>query len=98
MCLDNVLIQYSNLNKDNSNFNIVYIIGSCKHALAFLMLVHHRSEDPSPTDVTSYWVRPRLSAIGTSLKFVAASDFTKIKRDAPLETSSFKEELINTAV
>ncbi|XP_046397613.1 uncharacterized protein LOC124164364 [Ischnura elegans] len=51
--------------------------GGCKHALAFLMWLHRRSEDPAPTDVQCFWKKPRLSTVGSSLKFVKASDFPR---------------------
>ncbi|KYM93678.1 hypothetical protein ALC62_15720 [Cyphomyrmex costatus] len=33
----------------------------CKHALAVLMWVHRRSEDPAPTEIACYWKKSRLS-------------------------------------
>lgn len=49
--------------------------GGCKHAVAFLMWLHRRSEEPSPTEVTCYWTKSKLSKIGTSIKFLTLKDF-----------------------
>ena len=34
---------------------LIYLIGGYKHALAVLMWIHRRSEDPAPTKVACYW-------------------------------------------
>ncbi|KAJ8896602.1 hypothetical protein PR048_001946, partial [Dryococelus australis] len=44
--------------------------GGCKHGVGFLMLVHRRSEEPSPTSVECYWKKSVLSSVGSSIKFV----------------------------
>jgi len=44
----------------------LFILGGCKHSLAFLMWVHLQSSKPSPTDVESYWCKPKLSNISAS--------------------------------
>lgn len=80
---------------------MLFLLGGCKHALAFLMWVHRRTEDPSPTDVTSYWVRPRLSAVGTSKKFIAAADFGASSfspADSSRSGTSFMEEVLNVGL
>lgn len=61
------------------------------------MWVCRRSENPSPTDVVSYWPKPRLSTIGTSVKFITAADSlsTANNVDSELEPSSFKDDTIN---
>ncbi|KAI5701528.1 hypothetical protein M8J76_005518 [Diaphorina citri] len=38
--------------------------GGCKHRIAFIMWVHRRSEEPSPTEVVSYWKKSVLSTSG----------------------------------
>ncbi|KAK2578407.1 hypothetical protein KPH14_012739 [Odynerus spinipes] len=48
--------------------------GGCKDAVALLMWVHRRREDPAPTDIACYWKKSRLSGVGTVLKFVEAKD------------------------
>lgn len=65
------------------------------------MWVHRRTEDLSPTDVTSYWVRPRLSAVGTSKKFIAAADFGASSfspADSSRSGTSFMEEVLNVGL
>ncbi|KAI4455664.1 hypothetical protein MML48_9g00000120 [Holotrichia oblita] len=41
--------------------------GGCKHAVAFIMWLHRRSEEPACTSVESYWKKSSLSKVGTSL-------------------------------
>lgn len=57
--------------------NLFFLIytGGCKHALAFLMWCHRRSEEPSPTSVTSYWNRPVLSTAVASKDPVVCKNF-----------------------
>ncbi|XP_046614853.1 uncharacterized protein LOC124302589 [Neodiprion virginianus] len=50
-------------------------LGGCKHAIAFLMWLHRRSEEPSPTDVECYWRKSVLSQVGSSIKFIRVKDF-----------------------
>ncbi|XP_036141931.1 uncharacterized protein LOC118648772 isoform X2 [Monomorium pharaonis] len=35
--------------------------GGCKHAIAFMMWVHRRSEEPEPTATICYWKKSRLA-------------------------------------
>ncbi|RVE53270.1 hypothetical protein evm_002103 [Chilo suppressalis] len=49
--------------------------GGCKHTIAFLMWLHRRSEEPSTTATKCYWKKSKLSSIGTTLKFIKATDF-----------------------
>lgn len=44
--------------------------GYCKHAVAFLMWTHRRSEEPSCTATECYWKKSILSKVGSSLKFM----------------------------
>ncbi|CAH1110042.1 unnamed protein product [Psylliodes chrysocephalus] len=41
--------------------------GGCKHALAFLMWVHKKSTQPSPTSIECYWKKPVLSAAKSTI-------------------------------
>ncbi|XP_046961765.1 uncharacterized protein LOC124543737 [Vanessa cardui] len=50
--------------------------GGCKHAIAFLMWIHRRSEQPSCTAVECYWIKSKLSRVGTSLKYMTAKDLS----------------------
>ncbi|KAL5236791.1 hypothetical protein ACI65C_004201 [Semiaphis heraclei] len=52
-------------------------LGGCKHSLAFLMFVHRKSEEKSPTEVECYWKRPKLSGVGTTLKYITAKSMSK---------------------
>ncbi|KAL3279860.1 hypothetical protein HHI36_017366 [Cryptolaemus montrouzieri] len=51
--------------------------GGCKHAIALLMRVHRRSEEPSCTEVQCYWQKSKVLRVGTTLKFISAKDLSK---------------------
>ncbi|KAL4715011.1 hypothetical protein ACJJTC_003162 [Scirpophaga incertulas] len=51
--------------------------GGCKHAVAVLMWLHRRSEEPSCTQVECYWKKSLLSKVGTSLKSITAKEIAK---------------------
>ncbi|KAF9406034.1 hypothetical protein HW555_013452, partial [Spodoptera exigua] len=51
--------------------------GGCKHAVAFLMWLHRRSEEPSCTQIECYWKKSQLSKVGTSLKFITSKEIAK---------------------
>ncbi|KAJ8914230.1 hypothetical protein NQ315_003594 [Exocentrus adspersus] len=70
--------------------------GGCKHALAFLMWLYTRSEDSAPTEVTSYWQKPRMSGIGSSVKFVTVKVLgaaTKATMDSQISKYNFETQL-----
>ncbi|KAK5639483.1 hypothetical protein RI129_011221 [Pyrocoelia pectoralis] len=48
--------------------------GGCKHAVAFLMWLHRRSEEPEPTATVCYWKKSVLSQVGSSVKFATTKD------------------------
>lgn len=48
--------------------------GRCKHALALLMWLYRRSEEPSTASVKCYWKTSKLSGVGTTLKMIKAKD------------------------
>lgn len=52
--------------------------GGCKHAVAFIMWVHRRSEEPSNTSVECYWKKSRLAKVGTTLKFVTSKGIHEV--------------------
>lgn len=60
------------------------------------MWLNRRSEDPSPTEVTSYWKKPRLSDVGTAVKFVEVKEFGKQASvtSTQLADKSFLNELL----
>ncbi|KAI4454199.1 hypothetical protein MML48_10g00004289 [Holotrichia oblita] len=49
--------------------------GGCKHEVAFLMWLHRRSEEPSPTETSCYWKKSKLSSAPSTKKFSSTSDF-----------------------
>ncbi|XP_013184777.2 uncharacterized protein LOC106130474 [Amyelois transitella] len=51
--------------------------GGCKHAVAFLMWAHRRSEEPSTTEVECYWKKSNLSRVGSSMKFITLQNMCK---------------------
>ncbi|GBP32703.1 hypothetical protein EVAR_16866_1 [Eumeta japonica] len=51
--------------------------GGCKHAIAFLMWLHRRSEEPSCTSVECYWKKSKLSRVGSSMKYMTAKELSK---------------------
>lgn len=53
--------------------------GGFKHAVAFLMWLHRRREEPSPTEKICYWKRSVLSAASNTKKFISTTDFGKTK-------------------
>lgn len=63
----------------------------CKHAVVFLMWLHRRSEEPSPTEKTCYWKKSLLSASSTTNKFINTSDFSKTKITAIYDNSLLEE-------
>jgi len=74
------------------------ILGGCKHAIAFLMWIHRRSEEPAPTSVTCYWKRSTLSSIGTSKKFITAKELSNSKQSASqFDNTNFLEKLVGIA-
>lgn len=49
--------------------------GGCKHAIALLMWVHRRSE-PLCTEVQCYWLKSKLSRVGTTLKYITSKELS----------------------
>ncbi|KAF9405618.1 hypothetical protein HW555_013722, partial [Spodoptera exigua] len=68
--------------------------GGCKHAVAFLMWVHRRSEEPACTSVECYWKKPALSRVGTTLKFITIEQMTKTLVPHRPSTSALCEDFI----
>ncbi|KAL4704353.1 hypothetical protein ACJJTC_010738 [Scirpophaga incertulas] len=52
-------------------------VDGCKHAVAVLMWLHRRNEEPSCTQVECYWKKSLLSKVGTSLKSITAKEIAK---------------------
>ncbi|XP_077275587.1 uncharacterized protein LOC143904644 [Temnothorax americanus] len=73
--------------------------GGCKHAIAFLMWMHRKSENPSVTEVECYWRRSSLASVGTSKKYIELKELGKTDVvDAQLpDNSSFLKALLDKA-
>ncbi|GBP39351.1 Septin-1 [Eumeta japonica] len=56
--------------------------GGCKHAVAFLMWLHRRSEEPSCTQVQCYWKKSELSKIMAPRKKLTREEKLQKKREA----------------
>ncbi|GBP64057.1 hypothetical protein EVAR_44140_1 [Eumeta japonica] len=67
--------------------------GGCKHAIAFLMWIHRRSEEPSCTSVECYWMKSKLSRAGSTLKYLTASEMSNAKPSLPSNTEVFEKFL-----
>ncbi|KAL4710149.1 hypothetical protein ACJJTC_006446 [Scirpophaga incertulas] len=67
--------------------------GGCKHAIAFLMWVHRRSEEPSCTSIECYWKKSKLSRVGSSLKYLTAKELSKGKPILPGDSAVLKKFL-----
>lgn len=65
----------------------------CKHAIAFLMWVHRRSEEPSCTSVECYWKKSKLSQVGTTIKYMTAKELSKGNPILPANPSVFNNFL-----
>lgn len=55
--------------------------GGCKHAAAFLMWCHRRSEEPSCTSIQCYWKKSMLSKVGSYLITTKEMIKEKVKTD-----------------
>ncbi|KAF5297852.1 hypothetical protein FQR65_LT19661 [Abscondita terminalis] len=77
-----VVDEQDNVFRSAQCFDCAASAGGCKHAVAFLMWLHSRSEEPSCTQVSCYWQKSKLSQVGTKLKFILASELVKEKRNA----------------
>ncbi|CAG9785152.1 unnamed protein product [Diatraea saccharalis] len=64
-----------------------------KRAIAFLMWVHRRSEDPSCTSIECYWIKSKLSRVGTTVKYITAKDLSKGKPSLSSNTGVFEKFL-----
>ena len=81
----------------NNLRKIIYRIGGCKHAIAFLLWIHRKSENPSVTEVECYWRRFSLASVGTSKKYIKLKDLekTNIALAQLPDNSSFLTTLID---
>ncbi|CAH2094797.1 unnamed protein product [Euphydryas editha] len=65
--------------------------GGCKHAVAFLMWLHRRSEEPSCTQIECYWKKSKLSKVGTTLKFITCKELAKGQASTSSDASVFEK-------
>lgn len=71
--------------------------GGCKHAVAFLMWVHRRTEEPACTSVECYWKKPTLSKVGTTLKYITVQQMSRKEVPHKPSTSALYTEFISEA-
>lgn len=57
------------------------------------MWVHRRSEEPSPTSVECYWKKSVLSSVGTSIKFMYATELGNKPKPVPEVPSTFLQQV-----
>lgn len=76
---------------------ILLLTGGCKHAFAFMIWAHKRSDEPSKTDVTCYWKKSVLSGVGTNQKFILATELTnkRSRLENPPDNSLLLQDVIN---
>lgn len=80
-----------------SCLSCVASLGGCKHAIAFLMWLHRRSEEPAPTEVVCYWKKANLSQVGADEKYLEAHNIGKKLKKNPVtipDTTGFFEEVL----
>ena len=68
--------------------------------IAFLLWLHRRSEDLSPTEKQCYWKKPKLATVGTSLPFIKVSDLSQTKKNPAIklpDNSNFLKDIMNAA-
>ncbi|CAH2104028.1 unnamed protein product [Euphydryas editha] len=71
--------------------------GGCKHAVAFLMWLHRRTEEPECTSKECYWKKPTLSRVGTTLKYITVQQMSKKEVPHRPSTSALYTEFISEA-
>lgn len=69
--------------------------GGCKHAVAFLMWLHRRTEEPACTSVECYWKKSNLAKVGSTLKIINAKDMSKRKYQDPVSNTSVLIEFMD---
>lgn len=60
-------------------YNFFSFLGGCKYAYAFEAWLHRRSKEASPTDMSCYWKKRRLSSVGTKLKCLTVKEIISTK-------------------
>lgn len=54
--------------------------GGCKHAAALLAWLYRRSEEPSPTSISCYWKKAKMSMVGSNVKFITINEYCQTKK------------------
>ncbi|XP_037296052.1 uncharacterized protein LOC119189703 [Manduca sexta] len=67
--------------------------GCCKHAMAFIMWIHRRSEEPSSSFTECYWRKSKLSQIRTNPKYMTVKHMFKSSPSLPSDPSVLVEFL-----
>lgn len=65
-----------------------FYVGVCKHAVAFAMWLHRRTEEPSPTSTVCYWKRSVLSTVKDQGTYLKVSQMNR-----PKQPPRFKDDL-----
>ncbi|GBP65787.1 hypothetical protein EVAR_30845_1 [Eumeta japonica] len=71
--------------------------GGCKHAVAFLIWAHHRSEEPACTSIECYWRKPTLSRVGSTFKYITVQQMSRKEVPHRPSTSTLYTEFIYEA-
>jgi hypothetical protein len=58
------------------------------------MWLHRRSEEPSSTQVESYWKKSKLSALGNEMKPIKVREMTGATPICPLKDGTFRKEVV----
>ncbi|KAG7301951.1 hypothetical protein JYU34_013395 [Plutella xylostella] len=61
--------------------------GGCKHGICFIHWLIKRTEEPSVTDITCYWKKPKLSEAVSSETPLPAAELGKRKTFAKIQSS-----------
>jgi len=61
------------------------------------MWLFNESTKPSPTEVESYWAKPKLSNIGAN-QVIKAKDFGAVSSIIPNDVNSFFSDLASTSL
>lgn len=98
MCIFNPSMMSQNYVYEITFSNPLTMIGGCKHATAFLMWLHQKSSDRSPTEVACYWKKPALSRVSMN-QVATLQNFGKPQDVSILNSSEivdrFLEKLTN---
>ena len=73
--------------------------GGCKHAVAYLMWLNRRSEQPECTSVECYWKKPRLARVDENIDKIRARDMGCVKKPLKLpDNKRFLEKVTSEMI